>query len=1434
MQCVFFGASLASDVVEDYDDGGSAAAAAAAAAGGASANLGTGMGGGFETSASSSADSSNAGKGKRAKSLGALDASGAFLGGEVVDLNLHATLPLVAALSAKRLVIWDYCSREIVLSESLSDLEKCAKASSQNSSFRAICFHDGDASIAATAEGLDFGFNGGVVGDRRSKSRWLVCAGERSSLLVQYAHSDESAAALPGISRSSLEATTIPCGSSTILSLSERTVVLGGDTGAIHIWDTKSMREVMTLKRVHASPVTSLCMVDRGERGLERYVRFVSGCKGGKVAVWELKIASSSSSSSEFDQDQPPYFGLVYASKTGFAHPKSAVESVDYDFSTGTLTTAGSDRKTRIWELHVHPGRGAAFRPHNSSAEATAESSRGRNFPSAAKLLHDLGRIPDAGKSDKAVCSWSGHPAWPRHSVVAATKGGTLIVLLPNALALEAVHSLLPGVSFESARRRSISKATDASSESSGSTLHSSVAGKRGAGLCVQVSEIFDAEVFAASRLPLLKKSRASKLRISKIRSHPLQPHLLAVGTKLGVIVLSYDATRVPPCAPVPRRWVSSDVPCKIAYFYEDGALMERHFSHATSGMLAKPCSPARILNEQCMCRVSPWSLPLELNGKVHANTTFRLKYTCDASASTPDYPAWCDAPSIHTKFIASSQQPLKLVALVWKRICRYIVVRIVDVVAADGSRAGQKGVVVDCGEGSCALWSADAKAARLVVASSGHALREAGGEFSEAAAAQASSSSGRKRRSTSVFTMGRKSSTARPSSLSVFDHFDDPAAAGRDHAGSIGDGVDGFVSDINPDALSGIAGAGFDPHLGDAPKLTFYDYEVADDPKEVRIASRVVNLMCAPVSLMGSGPLLMVAYGPEFDTRVAFGDDDVAASAWNSSVGAGRSLAGKAQFYEWSLQALHGSSDAFSMKKVGPAWDAVPSFVQWDCELTGGGSARAEASTVRHCAVVVNGCDRTDHRVAAPRSSCAKLFIISMEHHVFLEEDKKASRAARRKSRVSGKSDEKPVMRQKHRVSTRVEDTITLNESGAVTSVLWFHGSLFVSAISGIWLVPVGTNFLGTDMRNRSYGYMRQTKPIPVASEDLGGKGLPRGRFALAAISGGDLIAYQAFGGPQCRGEAGLKRVPLTSAMVRFTMLVCAGLVERALPWVLKIRKRYHDQCAVFLQRHGYVAASLDRSYLPGLSLALEFAICVHNKFVVGAVAMLEKGLSEDGGEFLNKLLDTDAAGAPYARTSAGSLRTLEKPSPWGASAQTKHEWRTDATFNLMKAKDSENALRRLAALLALHLGDTFRESKSADRGIRMLYDACYKYGRYDDALFVAGVHPGMRREYMFNASLARAKRIETTWEQETKGMSLEVKDMAKDFAAKDVAEFGIIAMGKSGKDCDDVKWMKGLWTHVTGFDIEKAPAEDCYSKNGLEEDGSDLVTPVKRTIPE
>ena len=254
------------------------------------------------------------------------------------------------------------------------------------------------------------------------------------------------------------------------------------------------------------------------------------------------------------------------------------------------------------------------------------------------------------------------------------------------------------------------------------------------------------------------------------------------------------------------------------------------------------------------------------------ANTAMRLRYV-DAH----DYPAWCEPPQISSRKFFDGK--LHLVALVWRRLCRYVVLRLEDVTSVDGSVGGRRGTVVDCGDGSCAAWCEDINAPRLAVGSSSYAIEFAGGGTHDSDSGGASDT--RKRRSTSLFSIGRSNADSgrKPS---IFDMLDD-ASQGS--------------------SAPTLAAGALDRRLIEPPKLTFIDFS-----PDGNSTSKDVHLSCAPVSIMGSGPLVMVAFGPDFDPSQAFGGNDAAASAWNASVGGGRNLATRAQFYSWELDE-HASS---------------------------------------------------------------------------------------------------------------------------------------------------------------------------------------------------------------------------------------------------------------------------------------------------------------------------------------------------------------------------------------------------------------------------------------------------------------------------------------------------------------------------------------------
>ena len=151
-----------------------------------------------------------------------------------------------------------------------------------------------------------------------------------------------------------------------------------------------------------------------------------------------------------------------------------------------------------------------------------------------------------------------------------------------------------------------------------------------------------------------------------------------------------------------------------------------------------------------------------------------------------------------------------------------------------------------------------------------------------------------------------------------------------------------------------------------------------------------------------------------------------------------------------------------------------------------------------------------------------------------------------------------------------------------------------------------------------------------------------------MVGITDGSLVAYKA--------RAIALVAPSGSApFIKFAMLVSAGLVDRAMPWLLSVSESTHDRCASVLQRMGYVSHALNRSYLTGLTLEMELSICLHNANLDGAVALLRRGFAKSGPAFVGELLRVDG-GYPESGYNAGALATIPHPSPWLASSIPRH----------------------------------------------------------------------------------------------------------------------------------------------------------------------------------
>ena len=126
---------------------------------------------------------------------------------------------------------------------------------------------------------------------------------------------------------------------------------------------------------------------------------------------------------------------------------------------------------------------------------------------------------------------------------------------------------------------------------------------------------------------------------------------------------------------------------------------------------------------------------------------------------------------------------------------------------------------------------------------------------------------------------------------------------------------------------------------------------------------------------------------------------------------------------------------------------------MRWDSEGAGGGHHRSESLAVRHCAV----------------ASGAKVFIVSLEHAIVVEEKKEKGRARRRRTiALKGKEQEKATIRHRHKIVVRVEKTVVLPRAeGLVNGLMWFHGSLFASSCAAVRLIPVGSVHLGKQVKD-------------------------------------------------------------------------------------------------------------------------------------------------------------------------------------------------------------------------------------------------------------------------------------------------------------------------------------------------------------------------------
>ena len=160
---------------------------------------------------------------------------------------------------------------------------------------------------------------------------------------------------------------------------------------------------------------------------------------------------------------------------------------------------------------------------------------------------------------------------------------------------------------------------------------------------------------------------------------------------------------------------------------------------------------------------------------------------------------------------------------------------------------------------------------------------------------------------------------------------------------------------------------------------------------------------------------------------------------------------------------------------------------------------------------------------------------------------------------------------------------------------------------------------------------------------------------------------------------------------------------------------------------------------------------------------------------------------------------------------------------FERSHLKGLPNAIKRLGLLLAVLSKQSGPNKSKARKAVEELWEACVASGHFDEAVYVSGLSESTRKgenSLFVRALRARAEHVKTTWKSVSEGMSLDVKQIAEEFAAGDIAQYMNVVEATEGKASDAYAWGKMAWSHVMGgIDFDKMSLASEARKKAMRE---------------